>query len=709
MIYVFVRRLFVSLWLSAGIALALLLCSALAGQCAADSGTPGPQVRDFTEMSLEELMNVTVVTAGKRPETIANTAAAVFVITREDIERYGYQTLAQSLRRISGFYTEYGGSYDFVGVRGYLPASDLNRRVLVLVDGHKVNDYLYGQAPVNDDLPLDMQDIERIEVVKGPASALWGSEALLCVINCITKKASDIDGVEIRQDLGWKEGQRLAYGRVFSGGLEVSGSLSRMESDGQKQVYFPEYNIPIRNNGVAEGIDGERAGRGYLNMSYKGLKLVYSHVARVKEKPTPSFWTTFNLPGNNVKDERSFSELSYENPTPYAGDGKLFCRVYQDNYDAVVNWPWKDWVDGDGNLLDPLPDPVEVLVTRSVDSARALGAEARYSRNISSSVSAILGVEYVRTYSIGKAIFNVAPYDAYNDFLGDSTLLSYYMQTDWNVNDSLRVVAGTRLDDRSASGVRTNYGTTGNIILDKEWSGKNMSPRAGLIYKASPKSTLKLLYGQAFRSPSMQDLRTSDPVDLRPEKIKTTELVWEQQVGDNARLVTSLFASKFSDVILYVPAGLDSYSKQGTITTSGIETQYERRLHNGGAGYLGISVTNGKGDTSAPLPSSPKVVTTCGLSIPVFGNRANLASDVQSVGDRVSWKGDPSGSKLIANLTLTSSSLIKHADISLGVANLFNTRVFDPAQEDQVDDFGDYLDRIPQLGRTLQFQITYHM
>ena len=677
MIYVFARRLFVSLWLSAGIALALMFCSAVAGQCAA-----GPQAPDLAEMSIEDLMNITVVTAGKKPQTIANTAAAVFVITRKDIERYGYQTLTQALRRISGFYSETDRYISFVGSRGYLPNSDLNRRVLVLVDGHKVNDYLYGQAPVDQDLAVDMRDIERIEVVKGPGSALWGSEALLCVINCITRTASEIGGLEVRQDLGWRNGQHLAYGHSSPGGLQISGSVSELISDGQQRIYFPEYDTPEKNNGVAVGLDGERVGRGYLNMSYKSLKLFYNHVKRTKNVPTGYWWCGFNGSGTDVADERHYSELSYENPKPYAGDGKLFCRVYKDNYDAVCNW-----MNGIG-----------VPSTRNTDNTTAWGTEARYSRNISSRVTAILGVEHVQAKA--RRIYEqVEPYKLRSGpRFRHFTMLSYYMQTDWDATDSLRLVAGTRLDDHSTF-------------------GKNWSPRVGLIYKASPKSTLKLLYGKAFRAPSMSETGGDDnPNGLHPETITTTELVWERQIGTNGRLVTSLFGFDMHDLITI---NEDWDTVLGDITCRGIETQYDYQLHNGGSGYFGLSVLTAKGtnpnnpsDPSLPrlpLPSSPRFVVSSGLSVPVFGDRAYLSPDAQCIGSRKTIAGNSTGVATIVNLALTSRSLIKNADISLGISNLFNTPTFASSEMWNRDADDVALDRVPQIGRTLQFQVTYHM
>lgn len=668
MIYVFTKRFVVSLWLGAGIAVALLLGSAVAGQCAAEPSAPVPQATDLAAMSIEDLMNITVVTSGKKPETIANTAAAVFVITSDDIQRFGYQTLGQAVRRISGFYTETDRYITVIGARGFLPNGDLNRRVLVLVDGHKFNDYLYGQAPVDEDLPVDLQDIDHIEVVKGPGSALWGSEALLCVINCITKTAADMEGAQIRQDLGFRAGQHLSIGRVLPNGLEISGSMSEIRAKGEKDIYFMDFDSPETNNGLAHWLDGEHAGRGHVNLSYKGIKFDAGNVARVKDIPAAPWGCIFNTPGIDVRDERHYSELSYENPTPYAKDGKLFVRVYHDRYNAISNW--NDYVDVTVNN--------DLVYSRGVDWAKSWGAEARYSMQLSPRLSAVLGAEYVNAET-QRYIFTVDPYLLRTNQPGKYTLNSYYLQTDWSVTDSLRLVAGTRLDDHS--------------IFGPQWS-----PRVGLIKRTSPKTTLKLLYGKALRLPSMAETGTVDnPNNLIPESIDTTELVWDQQVRDNGHLVTSLFGYDMYDVIR-------SSKNRYHIAVKGIETQYDYRLKDGGSGYFGISLLKGRYlNTTKLLTSSPRCTVTWGTSMPAFRGKAFLSPDLQYVSTTRTNMSDTTRPHLIANVTLSSSSLIKNVDVSLGVTNLFDTTYFANAQPQDVSDL------MPQAQRAVQLQVNYHL
>jgi outer membrane cobalamin receptor len=246
---------------------------------------------DLTELSIEDLMNLTVTSASKKPESISHAPASVFVITQDDIRRYGYRTLGEALQRVAGLYISSDRNYDYLGVRGFARPGDYNARVLVLIDGNRINDALYDSSAIGEDLPLNMNDVERIEVVKGPGSALWGTNALLAVVNLITKKGKDIDGIGVTADYGSHRRMDILIeaGGVSKHGLEVAGSFSTMNSNGQSRIYFPEFDAPSTNNGVAEGVDGEESQRGHLSASYKGLKFFAYSGRRKKYVPTASW------------------------------------------------------------------------------------------------------------------------------------------------------------------------------------------------------------------------------------------------------------------------------------------------------------------------------------------------------------------------------------------------------------------------------------
>ncbi len=155
---------------------------------------------DFTSMSLEDLMNVEVTTVSKRKEAASEAAAAVFVLTRTDIERSGATTVPDALRLVPGVnVAQINANSWAVTVRGF--NSRFANKLLVMIDGRTVFTPLF--SGVNwDKQNLILEDIERIEVVRGPGGTLWGANAVNGVINIITRSSDDTQGTLIKASAG---------------------------------------------------------------------------------------------------------------------------------------------------------------------------------------------------------------------------------------------------------------------------------------------------------------------------------------------------------------------------------------------------------------------------------------------------------------------------------------------------------------------------
>lgn len=168
------------------VAMACLLASGTA------AAAPEPQAGRLMSLSIEELADVEVTTVSKRSQSRLLAAAAVYVISREDIRRSGVTTLVEALRLAPGVeVARINGNQWAVGIRGF--ASRLSRSVLVLIDGRSVYTTLFAGTywEAQDTL---LEDVERIEVVRGPGGALWGANAVNGVINIITRNAADTTG-----------------------------------------------------------------------------------------------------------------------------------------------------------------------------------------------------------------------------------------------------------------------------------------------------------------------------------------------------------------------------------------------------------------------------------------------------------------------------------------------------------------------------------
>ena len=214
----------------------------------------GNNQEDLFEMGIEELMEIeveTVTTASKFAQKVTDAPSSVTVITADEIRLYGWRSLADILRSAKGFYTSYDRSYEHLGVRGFCLPGDEGSRVLLLLDGNRLNENMRGHGGIGHEFLLDVDLIDRIEIVRGPGSSLYGGNAIFGVINVITKKGKDYDGFEFSGDMAGPddfanlEAQRgrITYGKDFKNGMDflISGTL--YERNG-RDLFFPHFVEP---------------------------------------------------------------------------------------------------------------------------------------------------------------------------------------------------------------------------------------------------------------------------------------------------------------------------------------------------------------------------------------------------------------------------------------------------------------------------------
>jgi len=178
------------------------------------------QTPNLLDMSLEDLMAVdvdSVYGASGFKQKVTEAPASITIITSEEIQRYGYRTLADILRNVRGFYVSSDRNYSYLGVRGYGLPGDYNSRITLLVDGHRLNDNIFDAALIGTEFPIDVDLIDRVEVIRGPNSSLYIASAFLGVINVITKRGRDLQKVSAAgsaASYGAYQG-RVSYGNEF--------------------------------------------------------------------------------------------------------------------------------------------------------------------------------------------------------------------------------------------------------------------------------------------------------------------------------------------------------------------------------------------------------------------------------------------------------------------------------------------------------------
>ena len=264
---------------------------------------------NLMEMSLDELLAVkvqTVTSAAKYAQPTALAPAAVTIVTDRDIQLNGYRNLAEILGGVRGFYTSYDRNYHYLGIRGFSRPGDYNSRVLLLIDGHRVNDVVFDGAPIGNDGYLDVDVIDRVEVVRGPGSAVYGSSAFFGVVNVITRRGRDLKGAEAALTVGAFDTYqgRFSYGQQLTNGVEFLLSGTVRESDGHQRLDFPA--------GQAAGLDGEVGKSLFAKLGVPGLELTGGFETRTKQIPTGAYGTDFGPPGTLARDDRAFADLKVQ-------------------------------------------------------------------------------------------------------------------------------------------------------------------------------------------------------------------------------------------------------------------------------------------------------------------------------------------------------------------------------------------------------------
>jgi outer membrane receptor for ferrienterochelin and colicin len=148
----------------------VLIATVIVASAHAQNATP-----DLSEATLEQLGNIEVYSASKHQQSAGDAPSSVTVITIEEIQQHGYRTLADILQTVRGFFVTYDRTYTNIGVRGFSRPGDFNTRILLLVDGHRLNNNVYDEAMTGTEFPIDIDLIQRVEIIRGPVSLLYGA------------------------------------------------------------------------------------------------------------------------------------------------------------------------------------------------------------------------------------------------------------------------------------------------------------------------------------------------------------------------------------------------------------------------------------------------------------------------------------------------------------------------------------------------------
>ncbi|MCE5265253.1 MAG: TonB-dependent receptor [Deltaproteobacteria bacterium] len=640
----------------------------LSGPVAAASGEE-PATEELAFIEIED-----VFAAAKHQQSIREAPASITIVTDEQIKRYGYRDLTDVVNSVRSFYTYSDRNYEYIGVRGFARLGDYGNRVLQLIDGHTNNDSIYGSFFLGQMFGVDMDLVKKIEFIRGPGSTLYGSNALLGTVNVITKDGRDVGGLSTSVEGGSRDtySGRLTYGHLYENGLDLLLSASFFNSYGA-ELYYPEF-AASPSNGWARDADGERARKFLMKATFHEFTLLANLVWREKNVATGSYETLFDDNRSRTIDQRAFAEIKWDHPLD--AESGLKARAYYDSYRFEGYYPY---------------DYPPVTINRDEVSGRWIGSELSYDRAFSNH-HFLVGGEIVRHLEARQQNYDESPRFVFLDDDRSFTNGSLYGQDEWDITSWLRFSGGVRYD---------RYSTFGN----------HFSPRAGFILRPAPDSTVKLLYGQAFRAPNVYELyyKTTtgttvyrDNPALKPETIDTYELVLEQNLTPAAKLTVSGFRYEIKDLITQQvnPDASLQFFNISRVRSDGVEVGLEVNWPGFLKGNASYSYQDTRDDlTGQWLANSPRHLLKVGARIPLYREMIFAGAQFRYMGMRLDRDGNDVGGAAVTDLQLTAE--YRNFSLSAGAYNLFDTVYADPVSADHTQR------TIQQNGRNYRLKLGY--
>jgi iron complex outermembrane receptor protein len=615
----------------------------------------GPPDDPFSAVREEQI----VTGATSRPQPLSETPSTVTVITADEIRAHGYETLGDALRWARGLYVTYDRNYEYVGVRGLLRPGDYNNKVLLTLDGHAVNGSAFQDSPFGAELGIDMERVERIEVVRGPGSALYGTNAVLAVINVVTRAPSRQPGLAASASAGGF-GEKRVFASLASaqpGRPAWAIAASWLGADGA-DLFYPEYDSPFTHAGWARDSDGERAASVHGTAEWAGWRLAAKFNDRLKRFPTGAFGTTFGDRRSRTYDGFDFVELSHTRLVAAAlelhaaahWDGVRYhgYYVYGPDSSTVVNY---DRADGD-----------------------VLGTELRanWSPGPRDAVSA--GIEAEDHLRVRFDNYDLDPYFQAIAKTIRRQVLAFFLQDEHRLGRGATLTGGARVD---------HYTGFGAVV----------SPRLDLVVRLGRDWQGKLLAGSAFRAPSLYETDyhvegglPQPPLD--PERVGTLEAAVVRSRG-GVTTTLSAYVNRVShliDLVAVDSLGYGQFANRARVLGRGLEGEIELSPRPGVHGRLSASWQESEDrDTHEELTNSPRwnlqLVLTC--APPASRWMAGLGARYLS--PRLTLARRRTAAAVVADGRLARRL---GRDFELGVAcrNLFDARYGDPGSREHLED-----------------------
>ncbi|MDD2661684.1 MAG: TonB-dependent receptor [Methylococcales bacterium] len=612
-----------------------------------------------------------VVTASKMEEHVDKTIATTTVITQNDIAQIGARNLIDVLRLVPGIgitQTQFG--WREIEVRGVKTV--LSEKVQIMLNGHPLDHNLQnaGSAWVYDDLPVDT--IKRVEVVRGPGSALYGANAFLAVINIITQNAKDLNGLHTSAGWGSFDTQqyRASWGKQFDNSAEAAVHFNFTDTDGINSP-IPADSLSAKGlNSLAPGKSQLTEGRYDLEwqLGYQDFKLDGRYI---NKKAGAFFGAATVLSDDRTQQDYNDYFLRLSRAWKINDNFTVDTQVFHDffSYDNI-------WQTTSSQFI------------RSGLQDTRTGGEIQANYHVSDAQTLIGGFSYAKEQQ-GNLVDQEGPDPAHLIpalAITEARIRSHwgvYVEDVWDPLKNLRLSLGARYDRYN------DFGGTFN-------------PRMGFNWEFIKNYSLKFSYGTAYRAPAFGELGlVNNPVllgnpTLKPEEVKTFETGVIAHPVSGLTTQATYYHSAINQIISQVPVqvAISQYDNSGSVVAEGVELEmrYDFDGNLQGSYVSANHVLQHSIQLGRQLADVPRQRTNLTANW-AFDNTWSSFAHVLIKGDTLRDLGDTRDSVpgyALLDLGLLGKNMFgKKVDVSFNVYNLLDKRYYDPAPA-SLNFVGDY-------------------
>jgi len=643
-------------------------------------------------------------TGSLKPVHLAPSVASV--ITAEDIKAIGAKTLDEALETVPGLHVFPDQSVFLdpsFAVRGIV--ANLNNQVLLLINGVPLVHPGNGIRPAGYRMPVAM--ISRIEVVRGPGSAIHGADAFAGTINVITKDGQEVDGTRAGGGYGSFETKTgwLQHGGNY-GGWDVVAGLAAQRSDGDKDRIVTE-----------DTMSSTALGGGVLAQTPSPLKTDYEvtqgHLGLRKAG------LSFSLLGAHSRSSMGHSGLQIvHSDVGYAESSYAMADLVYQNTDLAANWDLSLKLNSvymdSFSMYDFLPHELRTQQGKPMDTSWTNGLEAVgiYSGLNQHRLRFSLGSKFVDTNTDQEKNFGPGVTDQFGPLVNirdtpyaymydqNRTIRFATLQDEWSFARTWELTAGVRYD---------HYSDFGDTI----------NPRLALVWETRYDLTSKLMYGRAFRAPSFgEQYFVNNPItlgnpDLAPETIDTYELAFDYQPTRKLRARCNFFYYEIGDQIDYVDSGNGTKTARNVndVKGHGFELEADYQVLDNLQLKANLAHQRSKNrETKEIVPDTPAWQFYADAEYR-FLEHWSLDGQYLRIADRYRAADDPREEikdNDLVNLTLTRNNILKHWQATLAVRNVFDEDIREPSPPASAPfDKGITYD-YPMEGRAIYGELQWH-